>query len=83
MKTPFFTVSAIMFLVSSVAGQSPSAAAKDSLAESGGLTKDERTRAVEYLTQTHKEFLAAVEGVSDAQWKWKAAPEKWSIAENS
>jgi hypothetical protein len=45
------------------------------------LTKEERTRAIDYLKQTQKDFLAALEGVSEEQWKFKAAPERWSIAE--
>jgi ribosomal protein S15P/S13E len=47
------------------------------------LTKEERDRAVEYLKQTQKDFLAATEGLSDAQWKFKAAPDRWSIAETA
>jgi len=35
------------------------------------------------LKQTQKDFLAATEGLSDAQWKFKAAPDKWSIAETA
>lgn len=59
------------------------AAPKTSATESSTLTKDERDRAVAYLKQTQKDFLAAIEGVSEAQWKFKAAPDKWSIAETA
>lgn len=52
-------------------------------AGSSSLTKDERDRAISYLKKTEKNFLAAIEGVSDAQWKFKAAPERWSIAETA
>jgi len=45
------------------------------------LTEAERQRAVDYLQQTQKEFLAALEGVSDAQWNFKPAEGRWSIAE--
>ncbi|MDQ3314779.1 MAG: DinB family protein [Verrucomicrobiota bacterium] len=48
---------------------------------SGSLTKEERQRALDYLKETQKDFLAAIDGVSDAQWKFKAAPERWSMAE--
>ena len=47
------------------------------------LTEQERERAVSYLEETRKEFLAAVEGLSEEQWKFKAAPERWSIAETA
>lgn len=59
------------------------AAPKTSAAESATLTKEERDRAVEYLRQTQKDFLSAIEGVSEAQWKFKAAPDRWSIAETA
>ncbi|WP_309891102.1 DinB family protein [Archangium sp.] len=36
---------------------------------------------VDYLTQTQKDFLKSIEGLSEAQWKFKPAPERWSIAE--
>ena len=52
-------------------------------AGSGSLTKEERERAISYLKETEKNFLAAVGGVSDAQWKFKAAPDRWSIAETA
>jgi hypothetical protein len=50
---------------------------------SGSLSKEERQRAVDYLKETQNNFLAAIEGVSDARWKFKAAPERWSIAETA
>lgn len=51
--------------------------------QSATLTKEERELAINYLTETRQEFLAAVNGVSEAQWKFKPAPEKWSIAETA
>ena len=47
------------------------------------LTKEERDRAVEYLKQTQKDFVDATDGLSDAQWKFKAAPDRWLIAETA
>ena len=55
--------------------------AQTSSSQSTGLTDQERDRAVEYLEQTRKDFLAAVDGLSEEQWKFKPAPERWSIAE--
>lgn len=42
---------------------------------------DERGFALQYLQGTRAKFLAALDGLSEAQWKFKAAPERWSIAE--
>ena len=55
--------------------------AQTSSAQPAALTDQERTRAVEYLEQTRKDFHAALQGLSEEQWKWKPAPERWSIAE--
>jgi len=43
--------------------------------------KGERDRAMSYLHATRKQFLDAIRGVSPEQAKWKAAPERWSVAE--
>jgi len=45
------------------------------------MTAAERAKAVKYLTDSHAEFLAAIDGVTDAQWKWKPAPDRWSVGE--
>ena len=52
-------------------------------ATSASLTTEERERAIKYLKETEADFLAAIQGVSDAQWKFKAAPDRWSIAETA
>lgn len=85
MKLIFLFLLGACLPVSPLAGQtSPAAAApKTSTSEESGLTKDERDRAVAYLQQTQKEFLASIAGLSEAQWKFKAAPDKWSIAETA
>jgi DinB superfamily len=36
---------------------------------------------VSELERTRDKFLKSVEGLSEAQWNYKAAPEKWSIAQ--
>lgn len=76
MKTRLLTFCAILGLAAPGFGQSPAIA-------SSTLTKDDRDRVVEYLTETQKDFLAAVDGLSEEQWKFKAAPERWSIAETA
>ena len=47
------------------------------------LTKEERDAVVKYLKHTQKLFLDSVKGLSDAQLKWKPAPDKWSVFEVS
>jgi hypothetical protein len=85
MKRSFFVLLVAAFIASPLCAQtSPAPAApKTSTTASNTLTKDERARAIEYLKQTQKDFLASIEGVSEAQWKFKAGPDKWSIAETA
>jgi uncharacterized damage-inducible protein DinB len=45
------------------------------------LSAQDRQKATDYLDQTRKEFLASISGLSEAQWKFKPAPDRWSIAE--
>lgn len=34
-----------------------------------------------HLEQTREDFLKSIHGLSEAQWKFKPAPDRWSIAE--
>jgi hypothetical protein len=45
------------------------------------LTQGERNRLLSELHATRKQFLDALEGLTPAQWKFKPAPGRWSIAE--
>jgi hypothetical protein len=45
------------------------------------LTQGERDRLLSYLHATRRQILDAVAGLTPAQWRFKPAPEKWSIAE--
>ena len=49
--------------------------------ETASMSKEERAKLIQWLKDSHAETIAAVEKLSDAQWNWKAAPEKWSVAE--
>jgi hypothetical protein len=45
------------------------------------MTAAERDQLIKYLNDSQAEFAKAVSGLSDAQWKWKSAPERWSVGE--
>jgi hypothetical protein len=51
------------------------------LAADPHMTAGERAKALQYLEEPQEEFLAAIDGVTDAQWRWKPAPERWSVGE--
>lgn len=45
------------------------------------MTPEDRTKVLNWLEESRKEFLAATEGLTDEQWKWKPAPDRWSVGE--
>jgi DinB family protein len=45
------------------------------------LSRADRDRAVQYLEQTRDGVVAATKGLSEAQLKYKSAPDRWSVAE--
>ncbi len=45
------------------------------------MTSAERDQLIKDLKDSQAEFLHAVSALSDAQWKWKPAPERWSVGE--
>jgi len=44
-------------------------------------TPADKEKALAYLETSKKGVLAATKGLSEAQWNFKPAPEKWSVAE--
>jgi hypothetical protein len=51
------------------------------LAEEQTLTRPELEQARTYLQQTRDGVLGATKGVSEAQWRFKPASDRWSIAQ--
>ena len=50
-------------------------------ASSQTLTAADRDRAMQYLESTKQAVLDATAGLSEAQWNFKPAPDRWSVAE--
>jgi hypothetical protein len=47
------------------------------------MTAEERTKVMNWMEESRQEFLAAIDGVTAEQWKWKSAPERWSVGETA
>jgi len=45
------------------------------------LSQPDRDKGVKYLEKTRDGVIASVKGLSDAQMRFKPAPERWSVAE--
>ncbi len=50
-------------------------------AENGAMNDAERAFLIQQMEKTKAEFLESIANVSEAQWKFKASPEAWSVAE--
>jgi hypothetical protein len=46
-----------------------------------GLSQKDRDFAMSYLHATRKQVLDAVDGLTEAQWKFKQADDRWSVAQ--
>jgi DinB superfamily len=49
------------------------------LAFAQSLSPEDREKGVKYLEQTRQGVIDATKGLSDAQWKFKSAPDRWSV----
>jgi hypothetical protein len=47
------------------------------------ISAEERIQVLGWLDESHQEFFSAIDGVSDAQWKWRPAPGRWSVGETA
>ncbi|MGD0507842.1 MAG: DinB family protein [Terriglobales bacterium] len=47
------------------------------------LSAEEREAALKSLQSTHDAFLKSIAGLSEKQWRFKPAPDRWSVAEVS
>jgi hypothetical protein len=66
---------AALILVASLSAQAPAPAPDPQ------MTRVERAELIDLLNKTEKEFLQAVEGLTDQQWSFKPGPDRWSVAE--
>ena len=45
------------------------------------MSQEDRAKVLKWLDESYAQTIAAVEKLNDAQWTFKAAPEKWSVGE--
>jgi hypothetical protein len=75
-KYLLLTAALLLGSLSSAVSQQPTGA-------SSRMTKEDRDKIIRLLDESEKETLAAIKDVSDAQWTFKPAPNKWSVGEVS
>jgi len=71
----------MMRILQLVAGVLLLAMATVSPAEAQALNKAERDRLVKHLQDTRKALQKETKGLTPQQWNFKAAPDRWSVAE--
>src|SRR5262249_14675525 len=52
-------------------------------ASDAAISSSERAHAIQLLNDSEKEFLAMVDGLTEAQWNYKPAPDRWSVGETA
>src|ERR1700675_1529967 len=57
------------------------AGAASAKARAQEVPQADKGRALQYLESTKKGVLDATKGLSDAQWNFKTAPDRWSVAQ--
>src|SRR6202158_5762960 len=50
-------------------------------AKAQDVSRADKDRALQYLESTKKGVLDATKGLSPAQWNFKSAPDRWSVAQ--
>ena len=81
MKSKFATLAVLAAMaISAPAQTTPAAKTDEQQAHNKAQTKEEL---VKYMEQTRQNFLDSVKGLSEAQLKFKPAPDKWSVMEVS
>ena len=73
---PVVSVTTLAIVMALTVGTRAQAPAPDA-----AMTRVERAELIDLLQKSAKEFLDAVESVSDAQWTFKAGADRWSIGE--
>jgi hypothetical protein len=79
----FSTVLCLVFVLALAAASVGQTAAAPAAPASQTLTAAEREKALNSLQATHDAFLKAISGLSEKQWRFKPAPDRWSVAEVS
>ena len=71
--TPCRAIASLLVLAVNLGAQSPTL--------DPTMTRLERAELIDLLNKSNREFLEAVETVTDQQWSFKPGPDRWSIAE--
>src|SRR5438128_12532072 len=81
MKLKITALLAVLLFAFAAVAQTPSAQ-KSEAAEAHNKAQS-KEELLKYMQQTRENFLNSVKGLSEAQLKFKPAPDKWSVMEVS
>ncbi|HWP44827.1 MAG TPA: DinB family protein [Blastocatellia bacterium] len=77
MKT--FSIVASLILLCSVSGAS--AINQPAAASDPHMTQEERAKVIKWMHETKKEYLESIQNLTEAQWRYKPSPFRWSVGE--
>ena len=82
-QSKFLAVLCLVFVFALACAAQTAAAPAPSPAPAAALSAADREAALSSLQATHDAFLKSIAGLSEKQWRFKPAPDRWSVAEVS
>jgi DinB superfamily len=70
-----------VFIICAIAALPIPVSAASAATQEGGMTKAERAYLLAELKSSQAALLSSIKGLTPAQWKFKPAPEVWSVEE--
>jgi uncharacterized damage-inducible protein DinB len=81
MMNKLLNCAGILFFLVFASALTLTAQAQNASTENNSLSPEERQAAIKYLEETRQKVLDSLKDLSDAQWKFKSGPDRWSAAE--
>ncbi|HET9529973.1 MAG TPA: DinB family protein, partial [Blastocatellia bacterium] len=73
--------SALVFLILLCSLTGAGRASQASSASDPRMTQEERAKVLQWMRDSQKEYLEAIENLTEAQWRFKPGPFRWSVGE--
>jgi hypothetical protein len=79
MKMKSIFSAALLLVIFCLATTAPSAQTRG--AKDPRMSAEERAKILKFLADSEKEYLSAIENLTDAQWKFNPSPVRWSVGQ--
>lgn len=76
-------ISTLLFLALFIASTIVASAQTGSTAKDPRMTAEERAKIIKLLAESQKEYLDAIENITDAQWSYNPSMTRWSVGQTA